>query len=138
MLHILDGRSSRPLPGYWDSSVSVSLGAHLATTVLLLMAARFCRSSPATVPYPESRTLSLHHLIFIDRRDAEPSGGGGGGGNHQSMPIRRAESAGHDPATLRIQLPASTVGQTTPSDLPELVLDAKPLASGNIEQLGLP
>jgi len=138
MLHILDGQSSRPLPGHWDSGATVSLGAHLATTVLLLMAMRFGRSSPATVPHPESRALSLDHLIFIDRRDTEPSGGGGGGGTQQSAPIQRAESNGHDPLTVRVQAAASTVGQTTPSALPELVLDAKPLASGNVEQLGLP
>jgi periplasmic protein TonB len=138
MLHILDGQSSLPLPGHRDSGVTVSLGAHLATTVLLLMAMRSGRSAPETVRHPESRALSLNHLIFIDRGNVEPSGGGGGGGNQQSAPIRRAESAGHDPLTVRVQAPASTVGQATPPTLPELVLDAKPLASGNVEQLGLP
>jgi hypothetical protein len=132
MLHILDGQSSLPLPRHRDSGVTVSLGAHLATTVLLLIAMRSGRSTPATVGHPESRAQSLNHLIFIDRRNVEPPGGGGGGGNHQSGPIRRAESAGNDPLTVRVQAPASTDGQTTPSSaLSELVLDAKPLTSSN-------
>jgi periplasmic protein TonB len=138
MLHIFGGQSSLPVPGHRDSGVTVSLGAHVATTVLLLIAMRSGQPAPAVVRHPESQALSLDHLIFIDRRNVEVSGGGGGGGNLQSAPIRRAESAGHDPLTVRVQTPASIVGQTTPPMLPELVLDAKPFASGTFAQLGLP
>ena len=74
-------------------------------------------------------------------------GGGGGGGNQQPGPIRRAQGVGSDPITLRVRKrPAPTAPATTASapavedvpPLPSIVLDAKPLASGLFDQIGLP
>jgi protein TonB len=73
--------------------------------------------------------------------------GGGGGGNRQRGPIRHAEGIGRDRATLRTTstLPASHATEPTSIDvkptvstLTPVLLDARPLASGNAEQLGLP
>jgi TonB family protein len=75
------------------------------------------------------------------------AGGGGGGGNQRPEPIRRAQALGTDAMTLRVRnrpLPAAPVTSSPapviediPS-LPAIVLDAKPLASGVFEQIGLP
>ena len=65
--------------------------------------------------------------------------GGGGGGNRTPGPIRRAQSVGHDPSTLRVAKPAGTSGRLVDAPaMPALVLDATPLANGIIEQVGLP
>ena len=66
-------------------------------------------------------------------------GGGGGGGNRLPGPIRRAQSVGHDPYTLRVAKPAGTSGRLVDAPaMPAPVLDATPLASGIVEQVGLP
>jgi len=65
--------------------------------------------------------------------------GGGGGGNRTPGPIPRAQSVGHDPYTLRVAKPAGTSGRLVDAPaLPAPVLDATPLASGIVEQVGLP
>ena len=73
--------------------------------------------------------------------------GGGGGGNQQPDPIRRAQGVGADTITLRVRKrPSPTAPVTTASapavedvpPLPSIVLDAKPLASGFFDQIGLP
>ena len=75
------------------------------------------------------------------------SGGGGGGGNQQPGPIRRAQGVGSDTITLRVRKgppPAASVTTASAPDveevplLPSIVLDAKPLASGLFDQIGLP
>jgi protein TonB len=73
-------------------------------------------------------------------------GGGGGGGNQQPGQIRRAQGVGSDPITLRVRKPPPTAAVATLAPpaleavppLPSILLDAKPLASGIFEQVGLP
>lgn len=112
----------------------------------------------AIVPHSIARTLraptavasideeEIQHIVFI-AREPVPSGGGGGGGggNRQPGPIRHAEGVGHDSITLRISKPTSSTEPTTITEqpietktLPQVLLDAVPLASGSIEQGGLP
>jgi protein TonB len=84
-------------------------------------------------------TTALPRIVFI--AGGPPGGGGGGGGNRQPGPIRHAEGVGRDAATLRVAKPrapavARDVEPETP--LPALQLDARPLASGRFDQLGLP
>jgi hypothetical protein len=95
----------------------------------------------------EMRTLSLERapcpqMVFLAPPAVLADGngrGGGGGGNRTPGPIRRAQSAGHDPYTLRVAKPAGTSGRLVdPPAMPAPVLDATPLASGIVEQLGLP
>jgi periplasmic protein TonB len=65
--------------------------------------------------------------------------GGGGGGNRQPGPVRRAQGVGSDAMTLRIARPLEIA--VSPADsptLPGVLLDAKPLASGVFDQIGLP
>lgn len=87
----------------------------------------------------------MEHMVFLATDPRPPGSGGGGGGNHQQGPIRRAQSAGSDPMTLRIgkSSPAAPPAALPRPDenvppLPSVVLDAQPLASGSFEQIGLP
>jgi TonB family protein len=93
--------------------------------------------------------LEQHRVVFLAER-LPPSGGGGGGGNRQPAPMRHAESAGNDTMTLRIA-PSSIVlpllentedAELRPDSLlvpaDGLLLNARPLASGITEQVGLP
>jgi TonB family protein len=104
---------------------------------------------PASVPArdtafaPDVVAVTLPRVVFIP--NGPPGGalrGGGGGGNRQSGPIRRAEGKGHDAATLRTRQPGRIVPAietAAPVDtLPQVLLDARPLASGLIDQPGLP
>jgi len=88
--------------------------------------------APATV-----RVVLPPNLLFVA---VQPQGGGGGGGgNRQPEPIRRAESVGHDAVTMRTahKPPEVTLGLEEPAIVP-FVLDARPLASGSAEYMGLP
>jgi TonB family protein len=87
----------------------------------------------------------VRHVVFL-APDVLRMGGGGGGGQQQSERIQRAQGVGSDRVTLRARKPLATVSATTPAapaaeavpPLPPMVLHAKPLASGNFEQGGLP
>jgi protein TonB len=91
----------------------------------------------------DQQGVATRHLVFL----APPrmGGGGGGGGNQQPAQIRRAQGVGPDTVTLRVRKPPPTAPVTTASPAvedvppaPSIVLDAKPLASGIFDQIGLP
>jgi TonB family protein len=90
--------------------------------------------SPERAPCPQMVFLAPPAVL------ADGNGrGGGGGGNRMPGPIRRAQSVGHDPYTLRVAKPAATSGRFVDAPaVPAPVLDATPLASGIVEQVGLP
>lgn len=71
---------------------------------------------------------------------APGGGGGGGGGNRQNGPIRRAAGRGDDRITLRVTKPIELTNSPLSASplLPTLLLDARPLASGTTDVLGLP
>jgi protein TonB len=82
-------------------------------------------------------------LVFMAPVERSRSSGGGGGGNRQPGPIRRARGIGHDAVTLRAAPPVITSSRPTDSSLlqsamPSLVLEARSLASGFFDQIGLP
>jgi TonB family protein len=93
---------------------------------------------------PSSATPpDIRHIVFIARGPVG-GGGGGGGGNRQQGPIRHAEGVGRDPITLRVRKPvtepATTIDRSVSTEvpLPAVVLDARPMASGTSDQIGLP
>ena len=99
------------------------------------------RAHPVVAP----QTTDLRHIVFVAPDLRQISGGGGGGGNQKPGPIRLAQSVGSDALTLRVRKspPAVSVSNSPASApdvsaFPSIVLDAKPLASGDFEQLGLP
>jgi TonB family protein len=89
---------------------------------------------------------SVRHIVFVAPELLRTGSGGGGGGNRQPGPIRRAQGVGSDQITLRVRKspppPSVATASTPPVDdvppLPSIVLDAKPLASGLFDQIGLP
>jgi TonB family protein len=90
--------------------------------------------------------MDIRHVVFLAPDARRIGGGGGGGGNQQSAPIRRAQGVGTDAITLRVRksppspAPVPRVSPD-PADvpaLPAIVLEATPLASGAIDQIGLP
>ena len=89
--------------------------------------------APHETPHVPSR------LVFLAPA-APGGGGGGGGGNRQSAPIRRAQGIGTDALTLRTRANAESpaVVAATGLEVPAVVLDARALASGTVEQIGLP
>jgi hypothetical protein len=109
-----------------------------AMTIAMAFSKAPGRELPAEIP-ATSPPVKTSHFVFI-ARDPRPAGdGGGGGGNRQAGPIQRAEGIGHDAITLRVARAA------VPSDpaadiavLPAVVLDARPLASGTRDVIGLP
>lgn len=89
------------------------------------------------------RPPDVMHVV-LPRTFFEPAllrgGGGGGGGNGQSGPIRRGEAIGRDTSTLRTTPRVAPAEQllAARADVPGVVLDARPLSSGNAVQIGLP
>ena len=89
----------------------------------------------------------VRHFVFLAPELPRPGRGGGGGGNQRPDPIRRAQGVGADTITLRVRkeppptAPVTTAVAPAVEDvppIPSIVLDAKPLASGLFDQIGLP
>jgi TonB family protein len=134
--------AARPRARTMPSSLGVSMALHLGAVALLFSIAGRAGSTPMlqNTPMRPAERVAPPHIVFLAPASRLPGGGGGGGGNRQTGPIRRAESPGHDAMTLRIAKPIeppARIGTAEPA-LPGLLLDAKPLASGYVEQLGLP
>jgi TonB family protein len=111
----------------------------LAVLVIALPSVKIRPNADQPAP-PEVMRVVLPRLVFQAVHPVRSSGGGGGGGNRQPGPIRRAEAKGHDAYTLRIAKPvivAEHVDTPEPA-LPGLALNARPLASGIADQIGLP
>jgi TonB family protein len=121
----------------------LSAAIHLAAAVVIVGAFRHVGPPPATtVATRQAVPVEITHLVFIARENG-PGAGGGGGGNRQPGPIRRAEAVGHDRVTLRVVKPllagrTLTDGIPSISTVPGVVLDARPLASGTKDVIGLP
>ena len=148
MLH-LDGLSGRTpqLPAHgWKAGVarlSLSAALHLVVAILVVgvfaHARRLTTADDAQHRNPELKAIT--HLVFIARDVPRFSGGGGGGGNRQAGPIRHAEGVGRDAITLRTTstLPSFRDNRVDqPPAAPAVLLDARPLASGDNDVLGLP
>jgi protein TonB len=121
-------------------SVTACLLHVLAGAALLLL------MRPGALPKPlpdgptEPETISdPPRLVFLAPARV-PAGGGGGGGNRQRAPIRRAEGIGDDALTLRTTKRAAATGRVAPTEPapPSLLLEARSLASGAADQIGLP
>jgi TonB family protein len=137
-------RPSPHLPSLGSKRTLAQLGASIAVHAVLVFAAlTFVPPLPAmrrTIETPTrlNMPVTISRLVFI-AREARGSGGGGGG-NRQPAPIRRAEGVGHDAVTLRVAKPSFVEPRegAAVSSLPGVLLDARPLASGIENILGLP
>ena len=110
---------------------------HTAVISLVISVAAWSRST-ARAPDTAAESMQLPRLVFLLR--PEPGGGGGGGGNRQLQPPSRAKAIGQDrltvPVTKRVEVRSSP--QDNPSPPPQVLLEAKPLASGTAVMTGLP
>jgi periplasmic protein TonB len=125
----------------WSAAGALHLLAAAIMLVLMRSGVVVDPTEPARrAPQPNPAAI---RLVFIAPVDQARSSGGGGGGNRQPGPIRRARGIGHDAVTLRVAPPASSASRPTdshlpPAALPSLVLEARSLASGFFDQIGLP
>ena len=143
----LDGltRPSPHLPSFGSTrraaqvAASVAVHAALAFAALTLIARVPTGRGAVEPPAPSNMPVKIAHLIFVSH-DSRVTGGGGGGGNRQQTPIRRAEGIGRDAVTLRVAKPFFTQPSNSVAlaPIPGVLLDARPLASGTENILGLP
>jgi protein TonB len=146
MLHIASlgppaPRLPRPWARPWQFAAAASLQIAIASAALGIALTRNAAPLITTRATAEpSPPIELTHMVFIARDPVVAGSGGGGGGNQQPGPIRRAEGMGRDRITVRIARPATPDGKAdiARAPLPELLLDARPLASGTFDQIGLP
>ena len=97
-------------------------------------------------PITDQPGLDVRHVVFLAPELPPTARGGGGGGNRRTDPIRRAQGVGADAITLRVRTRPSPIPPVTTAaapvieapPLPSIALDAKPLASGLFDQIGLP
>lgn len=115
-----------------------SVAAHVAVISSLITAAAWSRSTDVRVANPAAHeSTQLPRLVFL----LQPGrgGGGGGGGNKQAVEPPRATAIGRDrltvPIAKRVDVPQSKSDVSPPP--PEVLLDAKPLASGTTVMTGL-
>ena len=118
----------------------VSILLHAAGVVgLVVLVPRAPVEPTPALAVRTAQPTRISSFVFIARDVPEP-GGGGGGGNRQRGPIRHAEGKGHDGVTLRIARSSlqATSDIAAPPRVAEIVLDARPLASGTQDIRGLP
>jgi protein TonB len=140
VLHVIDAESvALPVPACRIQTIAVSAAAHLLAGLLAATIAGHVDHT-VTSPAPSVVTPRLEpgSIVFIASAADLESHGGGGGGNRQTGPIRHAEAIGADAMTLRTATPVATAGVTEAPASSQLLLDAKPLASGTNEHVGLP
>jgi TonB family protein len=121
---------------------SVCLHAVVSIALLALTFFADTITPPVTASRAAARTdrpLEIQRIVFLLPKSPLEARGGGGGGNSQPGPIRHAAGIGNDAMTLRIARPTATTGRLVDEPaLPGVVLDAKPLASGTENVIGLP
>jgi periplasmic protein TonB len=128
----------------WQFALSSALHAAAIIVLAALVtptAAGISRSREAV----RQQESDVRRVVFLAPESSRPGSGGGGGGNRQPAPIRRAQGMGTDAITLRVRKPAPVAAPVrTASPVPDapappsIVVDATPLASGILDQLGLP
>ena len=119
-------------------ALSVAFHAVVITTVMLVSAWRGSDLAPSPKVNRAHEPLQLPRMVFLQLPG--PGGGGGGGGNRQPKPPSRAQTLGRDRLTIPIAKPivvAERPKDVTPPPQ-DVVLDAKPLASGTAFLVGLP
>jgi protein TonB len=128
----------------WQTIASAALHVVAVVALVTLVDHSTSRAVEEGVAARAALPDQTTHMVFIARPAQTPGGGGGGGGNRQPGPIRRAQGIGRDRLTVPIRKtpppdpiiasPSALILESPPQGL---LLDAKPLASGTREQIGL-
>jgi TonB family protein len=109
---------------------------HVAVIAVLIAAANVSRSTNRPVLNPAHESIQLPRLVFL--LQPGPGGGGGGGGNKQPGEPSPAQAIGRDRLTVPVARHADVLpSQEVAPPLHEVLLDAKPLASGTTVMPGL-
>jgi TonB family protein len=121
----------------------LSLFIHASALTGLLLAGPLWRSAPhpgpntTAAPMANREPLAFPRIVFL--QIPGPGGGGGGGGNRQPNPPSRAQAIGRDRVTIPVARPVTVASNSSDATPPQqLVLDAKPLASGTSFVIGAP
>ena len=122
----------------------LSLMIHATAVIGLLLIGTLSRPALSTAPSKAPAILNRQpmetpRIVFLQVPAPGRGGGGGGGGNRHPTPPSRAQAIGRDRLTVPVARPVTATRLTTDSPPPQqLVLDAKPLASGTTFVLGAP
>ena len=117
----------------------VSVLLHVVVVVAIIFLAAWSRSIAIEQEANSTRTrMQLPRMVFLETPG--PGGGGGGGGRRQPTPPSRAQAIGRDRVTIQVAKPvlASEELRDTPTPPQQIVLEAKPVASGTTLIAGLP
>ena len=119
------------------AGVSVLLDVAVISTLLVTGAWRGSIPEASQSTTDGRQPLELPRMVFL--HTPVPGGGGGGGGSRQPKPPSRAQAIGRDHLTLPVAKPivASEAPKDVTPPLQQVVLDAKPLASGTVFLPGL-
>jgi len=127
------------------AQLPASIALHVTIVLLLTFIGTISTTDVGRAkPTDDQHALDVRHIVFLAPDLQPPGGGGGGGGNRRPEPIRRAQGVGPDSITFRVQKRQAVPVPTTAAPvagvppIPSIVLDAKPLAAGVFDQLGLP
>lgn len=113
-----------------------SVAFHVGVLSILISVATWSRSTNRPVPNAAAHeAIQLPRLVFL--LQPGPAGGGGGGGSRQPLEPSPAQAIGRDPLTVPVARRADVQSQEAAPPLQEVLLDAKPLASGTAVMPGL-
>ena len=114
-----------------------SVAFHVAVISILISVATLSRSTNRPVPNPAAlESLQLPRLVFL--LQPGPGGGGGGGGNKQPREPSPAQAIGRNRLTAPVARRAEVrQSHEVAPPLHEVLLEAKPLASGTTVLRGL-
>ena len=149
MLHLDELAPATPRLPQRRRSALTQLAASAAVHAILVVIAAVIATTlaPGTAARrTDQQEPAIQHLVFLASELPQTGRGGGGGGNRQPGRIRSAQGVGSDAITLRVRKPPPTEIPVTPAPapveevppLPAALLEAKSLASGLFDQIGLP
>lgn len=109
--------------------LGVSVAAHVAFTLVVLLAIRFAPTPSAAELLPDNPVKDIVWLA-----DPGPGGGGGGGGNKMPEPPRKAELTGKEEITVPVQAKPKPVPDPPKAEPPpeQLVIPAQTMASAEV------
>ncbi|HYE87891.1 MAG TPA: energy transducer TonB [Vicinamibacterales bacterium] len=113
--------------------VGVSVAAHGAFVLVVLLAIRFAPTPNAAELLPDNRVKDIVWLA-----DPGPGGGGGGGGNNMPEPPRKAELRGREKMSVPVPATPEAVPDPPEAEPPpeQLVIPAEAMASAEATQPG--
>lgn len=145
LLHLVQAAPRLPQRGRSMGAGGIlALLMHASALTGLVLAGPLWQSAPEAAPgtaraasIANRQSLEVPRIVFLPIPG--PGGGGGGGGNRQPAPPSRAQAIGRDRVTMPVAKRVTVTQNSSDATPPQqLVLDAKPLASGTTFLIGAP